>query len=50
MRGTVKELSEEMITEGLLLSKPTSYGPEVSINLNKMDEVLGLIRVFLESK
>jgi hypothetical protein len=35
MRGTVKGLSEEMIKEGLLLSKPMAYGKEVSINLNK---------------
>jgi len=46
----VKKLSKEMIKEGLLLSKPTSYGKEVSINLNRMDEVLRLIQVFLESK
>jgi len=46
----VKKLSKELIREGLLLSKPTSYGKEVSINLNKMDEVLRLIKIFLESK
>jgi len=32
---------------GLLLSKPTSYGMEVSINLERMDEVHRLIEVFL---
>ena len=46
----MKKLSKEMIKEGLLLSKPTSYGKGVSINLNERDEVLKLIQAFLESK
>ena len=50
MWNRVKKLSKEMIKEGLLLSKPTAYGKEVSINLNEMDEVLRLIKIFLESK
>ena len=50
MRGIVKEVVKEMKKEQLLLTKPTHYGEEVSINLNKMDEVLRLIETFLESK
>ncbi len=48
--GRVKDIVKQMKREGLLMSKPTSYGEEVSINLEKHSEVLRLIDVFLKSK
>lgn len=32
LRGLAKDVAEELIKEGLLLAKPTSYGLEVSLN------------------
>lgn len=50
LSGRVKELVKEMKKDGLLLSKPTAYGEEVSINLTKREEIHGLIEKFLQRK
>jgi len=50
IRGRVKSLIKELKKESLLLSKPTSYGEEISINLTKRDEIYSLIEIFLRSK
>lgn len=38
-RKEVKKVIEEMLREGLLLSKPTNYGLEVSLNIEKKKEI-----------
>ncbi len=43
LRGQVKEIAEELIREGLLLSKPTSYGLEVSLNHQRIQEIEKII-------
>jgi len=50
VRGRVKTLMAEMKRECLLLSKPTSYGEEVSINLARREEIHRLIEIFLKKK
>ena len=40
----IRELAEDMIREGLLNKKPTSYGLEVSINSTRMKDVDDLIK------
>jgi len=49
VRGRVKDMAEELKKEGILLSKPTSYGEEVSINHTMKDKVDSYIAMFLES-
>lgn len=49
IRGEVKSCVNALIKEGLLLVKPTSYGTEVSVNLDKREEVMGYIEAFLKS-
>lgn len=42
----VKDVIKDLLKEGLLLSKPTNYGLEVSLNINKkkgIEEFIGLI-------
>jgi hypothetical protein len=39
LRGLAKEVAEELIKEGLLLAKPTSYGLEVSLNPRRKAEI-----------
>jgi hypothetical protein len=39
LRGTTKDLIKELIKEGLLLVKQTSYGTQVSLNFAKKEEV-----------
>ena len=35
----VKKVVEEMLKQGMLLSKPTHYGLEVSLNIEKKKEI-----------
>lgn len=42
-RKEVKRIIEEMLKHGLLLSKPTNYGLEVSLNIEKKKEIEGII-------
>jgi hypothetical protein len=39
LRGAAKEVAMELIKDGLLLSKPTSYGLEVSLNPERKEEI-----------
>lgn len=42
----VKDVIKDLLKEGLLLSKPTNYGLEVSLNIHKkkeIEEFIGLI-------
>ena len=47
MRGTVKGYVDELVTEGILFVKPTSYGKEVSINTEKKEKIMYYIDKFL---
>lgn len=44
LRGEAKEVAAELIKDGLLLSKPTSYGLEVSLNPKKRNEIEKIIK------
>lgn len=44
LRGEVKDVAKELIKKEFLLSKPTSYGVEVSLNPNKKKEIEELVR------
>ena len=48
IRGRVKDMSKELKKEGILMSKPTSYGEEISINHKMKDRILYYISKFLE--
>lgn len=47
LRGRAKDMSEELIKEGILYLKKTSYGKQVSINLEKRDKIMEYIDEFL---
>jgi len=47
LHGKAKDAARELIKEGLLLSKPTSYGLEVSLNPRRRDEIERIIREYL---
>ena len=46
----VKEASKELIKEEILLTKPTNYGLEISINIKKKDEIMKYIELFLNKE
>ena len=37
LKGRLSELAQELVHEGLLVKKPTSYGVQISLNVNKSD-------------
>jgi len=43
LRGYAKDVSEELIREGILLSHPTSYGIQISLNPDKTEEIKKII-------
>jgi len=47
LRGQVKQLIKELEKEGMLLSKPTSYGKEVSVNTDEKERIMYYIEIFL---
>ena len=49
LRGDAKEVATELIKDGLLLSKSTSYGLEVSLNpkMREEEEIERIIKVIL---
>ncbi len=46
LRGTVKEITQQLIKDGLIISKPTFYGLEISLNNSRKSEIDGLIKKF----
>lgn len=50
IRGRVKDMAKELKREGILLSKPTHYGEEVSIDPSMREKIIFYINKFLEMK
>jgi hypothetical protein len=50
LAGKAKEMIQELKKEGILKSKPTSYGEQVSINVEKTEQVMRYIDLFLRRK
>lgn len=48
LRGRAKEMSHELIKEGILHLKKTNYGKQVSINLEKKERIMEYIDEFLK--
>jgi len=48
--GKVKDNINELRKEGILSTKPTNYGMQVSINVDMTDRVMGYINLFLKRK
>ena len=48
LAGKYIEQSKELIKEGLILSKPTSYGIQISLNTNKREEITTLVEKFVK--
>lgn len=46
--GRVKNMIQELKKEGVLVPKKTSYGEQISVNLEKKEKVLLYIETFLK--
>lgn len=49
LKGELKELAEELIKEGFITPKPTGYGLQISLNVEKSEEIKAKIRQYFES-
>ncbi len=49
LRGRAKEMSQELIKEGILHLKKTGYGKQVSINLELKEKIMQYIDEFLKA-
>mgnify|MGYP001576813896 CR=1 FL=1 len=47
LRGRAKDMSEELIKEGILYLKKASYGMQVSINIDMKEKIMSYIDEFL---
>ncbi|MBI4146035.1 hypothetical protein HY489_01715 [Candidatus Woesearchaeota archaeon] len=43
LSGDAKTTADELIKERLILSKPTSYGLQISLNPERLDEIIKII-------
>ena len=43
LHGDAKKMAEELIKQGLILTKPTSYGLQISLNPDRIDEIILII-------
>ena len=50
LRGKAKEMSQELIKEGILHLKKTGYGKQVSINLEMKEKIMQYIDEFLKAE
>jgi hypothetical protein len=48
LRGSVKEIADELVKEGLLQDKPTGYGRHVSLNPQRKAEIDRIIEEVLD--
>lgn len=46
LKGVIKDLISELISDGLVQTKPTGYGTHVSLNPEKRKEIRALIDEF----
>jgi hypothetical protein len=47
LKGKLKELANELIKNGLIVKKPTSYGLQISLNVDRSEEIKHRIRKYL---
>lgn len=50
IKKRVKDMGKELKKEGILFSKPTGYGEEVSINHRMKEKILYYVNKFLEKE
>ena len=43
LAGDAKDVAEVLIKDGLILVKPTSYGLQISLNPERLDEIIQII-------
>ncbi|MCK4319824.1 hypothetical protein KAW38_04615 [Candidatus Micrarchaeota archaeon] len=50
LKGKLKELAEELIKEGFIVPKPTNYGLQISLNVERSEVIKSIIKKYLEKE
>lgn len=50
LKGKLKDSAEELIKEGFLIVKPTSYGLQISLNVERSAEIKSIIKRYFASE
>lgn len=48
LKGRMQDLAEELIKEGFIVPKPTSYGLQISLNPRLSEEIKSIIKKYFE--
>lgn len=48
LRGKLKELAEELMKEGFIIKKPTSYGLQISLSVERSEEIKWRIKKYFD--
>ncbi len=46
LKGELKDAAEELIKEGFIRPKPTGYGLQISLNVERSEEIKAIIRKY----
>jgi len=50
LKGKLKDLTKELIKEGFITPKPTGYGLQISLNVERSNEIKDIIRNYFASE
>ena len=50
LKGKLKEIANDLIKEGFIIKKPTSYGLQISLNAERSEEIKLKIRKYFNTE
>lgn len=50
LKGKLKDLTKELMKEGFIVPKPTNYGLQISLNVERSEEIKSIIRKYFENE
>ena len=50
LKGKLQDLAEELIKENLIIKKPTGYGLQISLNVEKSEEIKWRIKKYFDTE
>ena len=50
LKGKLEDVAKELIKEGYIIPKPTGYGLQISLNVERSEEIRSIIRRYFENE
>jgi len=50
LQGKMVEIAKQLITEGFIVQKPTGYGLQISLAIERSEEIKAMIRRYFSSE